>query len=203
MDLFALTEVEKRGLYHARQARSHSCTCCTFRTGNDGAASRASLSRPHSGPQLALASNANMSKGIINRVGKSSGEKGFVRCCWRSIFLLLLLATVLFNVIRVHQHESQREERATVTGVSSIRDNFRVPPSAADIVKQVHNRNEPADQGLHKVAGLSCKDYDGPSDQIAAEMVYWRDIPSDAEFVSPLKSAGPKAKYLTFEPGRD
>jgi hypothetical protein len=52
----------------------------------------------------------------------------------------------------------------------------------------------------HKVAGLSCEKYGGPSDEIAAEMVYWRDIPSDATFQSPFAKSGPEPKYLTFEP---
>ena len=53
------------------------------------------------------------------------------------------------------------------------------------------------DEG-HKIAGLDCAAYGGPEDP--SEMVYWEDIPSDASHVSPLKAAGPKVKYLTFEP---
>jgi hypothetical protein len=52
----------------------------------------------------------------------------------------------------------------------------------------------------HMVAGLSCEKYGGPSDEIAAEMVYWRDIPSDATFQSPFAKSGTEPKYLTFEP---
>lgn len=58
--------------------------------------------------------------------------------------------------------------------------------------------------------GLKCDKYDGgPSQEIAEEMVYWRDgIPSDAPaphvVVSPLFASNigqrPKKKYLTFEP---
>jgi hypothetical protein len=51
----------------------------------------------------------------------------------------------------------------------------------------------------HKVSGLSCKAYGGPNDEDAAEMVYWRDIPVDASFVSPFKRK--EEQYLTFEPG--
>jgi hypothetical protein len=50
----------------------------------------------------------------------------------------------------------------------------------------------------HRVAGLSCKAYGGPSDEAAAEMVYWSDIPQDASFASPFKTK--ERKYLTFEP---
>ena len=59
-----------------------------------------------------------------------------------------------------------------------------------------HNR----DGKLSEVAGLNCDRYGGPSEEEAAEMVYWRDIPSDSEFESPFAKAGPDPKYLTFEP---
>jgi hypothetical protein len=49
---------------------------------------------------------------------------------------------------------------------------------------------------LHRVAGLSCEKYGGPSNEIAVEMVYWRDIRSDETFSSPLYV---KDTYLTFE----
>ncbi len=39
---------------------------------------------------------------------------------------------------------------------------------------------------LHDLAGLSCADHGGPSNDHAAEMVYWSDIPSDADFKSPI-----------------
>lgn len=55
-------------------------------------------------------------------------------------------------------------------------------------------------RGGHQVAGLNCDRYGGPSEEIAAEMVYWRDIPSDSDFVSPFAKYGPEKKYLTFEP---
>jgi hypothetical protein len=58
---------------------------------------------------------------------------------------------------------------------------------------------EPKQIERHKVAGLTCKAYGGPSDEHAAEMVYWQDIPVDASFVSPFKSK--EEQYLTFEPG--
>lgn len=52
----------------------------------------------------------------------------------------------------------------------------------------------------HRVAGLSCDEYGGPSEEDAVrEMVYWRDIPSDANFESPLKHETDE-QFLTFEP---
>jgi hypothetical protein len=58
-------------------------------------------------------------------------------------------------------------------------------------------------------AGLECSVYGGPYDQSEyAEIVYWRDIPTDASFISPyynpqaqeaISGSFWKAKYLTFE----
>lgn len=51
------------------------------------------------------------------------------------------------------------------------------------------------------LAGLRCEKYGGPSTKEAEEMVYWRDIPSDELFESPLKAKkGQRRQYLTFEP---
>jgi hypothetical protein len=51
----------------------------------------------------------------------------------------------------------------------------------------------------YSLSGLSCEKYGGPSPEIAREMVYWEDIPSDNQHVSPLKRPG-VTQYLTFEP---
>jgi len=58
------------------------------------------------------------------------------------------------------------------------------------------------EEPLHDLAGLKCAaDHGGPADEVAAEMVYWRDIPSDAAFRSPIGgNDGGRRKYLTFEP---
>ena len=53
---------------------------------------------------------------------------------------------------------------------------------------------------IHPVAHLSCADHGGPTDsKIIDEMVFWSDIPSDANYISPLYEEG-NEKYLTFEP---
>jgi len=53
---------------------------------------------------------------------------------------------------------------------------------------------------VHDLAGLSCSDHGGPSDDVTEEMIYWSDIPSDDKFVSPIGKNSKKRKYLTFEP---
>lgn len=78
---------------------------------------------------------------------------------------------------------------------------IRVQAKPKEILGKVDDRKkkQPAESS-HRVAGLNCDRYGGPSEEIAAEMVYWRDIPSDAEYTSPYASYGKSPKYLTFEP---
>ena len=59
-----------------------------------------------------------------------------------------------------------------------------------------HNRPKlPSDDRL---GHLSCEAYGGPSDDVARDMVYWQDIPSDHAYKSPFTPK--EEKYLTFEP---
>jgi GDP-fucose protein O-fucosyltransferase len=76
----------------------------------------------------------------------------------------------------------------------------KVPPQQSGAAAAGQRIPPPKHDG-HAVAGLSCGKYGGPPDEIAAEMVYWRDIPSDSKYVSPFKSTTKDGeKYLTFEP---
>ncbi|KAL3913639.1 MAG: hypothetical protein SGILL_006408, partial [Bacillariaceae sp.] len=58
----------------------------------------------------------------------------------------------------------------------------------------------------HQIANLNCDKYGGPSQEKAQEMVYWEDIPQDAQYMSPFhrkKRQGGKmslTQFLTFEP---
>ena len=49
---------------------------------------------------------------------------------------------------------------------------------------------------------LNCTAHGGPSNELAAEMIYWYNIPSDKAFVSPFfySNNDTTTKYLTFEP---
>ena len=68
--------------------------------------------------------------------------------------------------------------------------------------QEQQEQQEQQDQQQHTLGGLSCSAFGGPSDEIAQEMIYWRDIPSDAVYESPFKQKknnGP-VQYMTFEP---
>jgi hypothetical protein len=79
-------------------------------------------------------------------------------------------------------------------GISTITTKQQVMDTADKIVHGVHQ-----DKG-HELAGLNCDAYGGPSQEVAAEMVYWEDIPSDAAHISPFKKTSGPRQYLTFEP---
>lgn len=49
------------------------------------------------------------------------------------------------------------------------------------------------------LAGLNCDRYGGPSEEEAQEMVYWKDIPSDAKFTSHFQKPNSPTQYMTFE----
>jgi len=57
--------------------------------------------------------------------------------------------------------------------------------------------DEQPKEGGHTLAGLDCTAYGGPSNDKAAEMVYWSDIPSDNAHMSPFYD---EQKFMTFEP---
>ncbi len=124
---------------------------------------------------------------------------------WWNRITLLLVATGLLNISYVYKHETQLGQSSLL---KTVVDDFRLPRNSTQRGAKVPResvylkRDKDEDvSGVHKVAGLSCQQYGGPPDEIAAEMVYWSDIPSDAKFVSPFHAFGPKVKYLTFEPG--
>ena len=79
------------------------------------------------------------------------------------------------------------------------------------LINHVKTKSEPMKIGIpdqqdhnhhhhHSVAGLDCTTHGGPTDPIASqELVYWKDLPLDTQYVSPFKVAGER-QYLTFEP---
>jgi hypothetical protein len=102
------------------------------------------------------------------------------------LLTLIIIPTVVLNVLYLKR----------VVTVSDLEKDGDKPilqkPSPQE------KRKSPKSKG-HRVAGLNCETYGGPSEGDAAEMVYWRDIPSDANFKSPHAAYGPEPKYLTFE----
>jgi hypothetical protein len=97
------------------------------------------------------------------------------------------------SIIEVHLKESR----------SSIMDHKK--GATRKNQKSIHksdSRSENANEHQHRLAGLNCDKWGGPSHDAAQEMVYWEDIPSDERFVSPFHQSNGPAQYLTFEPDR-
>ena len=78
------------------------------------------------------------------------------------------------------REESKAEEKKVESG----------PPS---------NEGGNDDEVQHRIGSLACEKYGGPSNDVAEEMIYWSDIPSDSAYASPFKKEG-EVKYMTFEP---
>jgi hypothetical protein len=127
-----------------------------------------------------------------------------------SLMSAAVLEAIEENARTVVESTSAAAGTATAAAAGSLRGSASVGDTDADT-----NADADADTSItdttdadaatsstdvHKVAGLSCAQYGGPPDEIAAEMVYWRDIPQDAAYVSTFRDYGPEKKYLTFEP---
>ena len=96
---------------------------------------------------------------------------------------------------RKHFVKSNSKSRKEYVGENSRKDAAAADVDAA--VEEVDYREEDI-ESKHFLAGLSCERFGGPSDKDAAEMIFWEDIPSDSQHVSPFQK--PKQKqYLTFE----
>jgi hypothetical protein len=64
----------------------------------------------------------------------------------------------------------------------------------------VHIAMADEQHSTHGVAGLDCSAHGGPnSAEITQDLVYWKDMPLDNEYISPLRSSTVR-QYLTFEP---
>jgi len=115
----------------------------------------------------------------------------------RRIMMLLLIVAVFTLFIGQPNGAIKKSEKSKPGETPAAKDD----DSTTEITE--NNRGVPAsgnDATHHRVAGLSCDMYGGPSeDDAVREMVYWRDIPSDADFESPLKHES-EEQFLTFEP---
>jgi GDP-fucose protein O-fucosyltransferase len=85
-------------------------------------------------------------------------------------------------------NKTSKEKLATTTTSTTLK---------ASTMENTRQENLP-----HQVAGLDCTKYGGPSNDVAREMVYWRNIPDDANYASPFAALNTpeNPKYLTFEP---
>jgi hypothetical protein len=93
--------------------------------------------------------------------------------------------------------KSAEDSKRTKGQLVIVRDSKENHIDELDILETTEKKDQ--GEAEHRLVHLSCKAYGGPSDEIAAEMAYWSNIPTDATFVSPYKTDA--TKYVTFEPG--
>ncbi len=77
--------------------------------------------------------------------------------------------------------EQRPEKFPPVKNVAENMEDFKA--AQEEQMKQAEEKESPdkepeqkTEDSVHKVAGLSCKNYGGPSDEDAAEMVFWNDM---------------------------
>ena len=100
----------------------------------------------------------------------------------------------------IHKHSMRRFEMTNLGGHLKSIDEEKKKQGASKMQSGILNSGEKPPPPVHDLAGLNCLDHGGPSNDLANEMVYWSDIPSDEKFVSPIGANSKRKKYLTFEP---
>ncbi len=106
-------------------------------------------------------------------------------------------ATVAASSLSSHNNNNINQDSSRIMGQSS--------QSSLEKMAEEKEMQRPPPP-LHELSGLNCRDHNGPANDIAAEMVYWKDIPSDSSYKSPIignnnnNVVGHDRKYLTFEP---
>ena len=151
--------------------------------------------------------------------GRGGGRSGRFRS---GIFRFFATASLVVGVLNVTYQELHQPSGIALVAENKFRSShFRKNIQVADVTNEqeppakvagVNNNQEPPAKLLPPLrpSGLNCAEYGGPSKAIAAEMVYWEDVPpSDAQYVSPfhpMHSANENGhfeeKYISFEPDR-
>jgi len=146
-----------------------------------------------------------------NRKGLSSQTFGLVvlGAMFLSLALNVYLSAKLGMLENIQTMEQDFIQRWTSSSSSSTSTSSAESVAALSLLSTVvANNNVNArtsiplrdTTGGHNLAGLRCEKFGGPSPEVAQEMVYWEDIPSDSMYVSPFKRTDQR-QYLSFEPG--
>jgi hypothetical protein len=124
-------------------------------------------------------------KGHANTGGNNRRPRSFVAKYWShgSAFLLGCCFTSLSMTVLLHQDHLSSPSFAQ--SHLQKREHISLPDQPQEV--------------LHNVAGLNCAAHGGPSEELAQEMVYWKDLPGDSSYVAPFYDKNQR-RYLTFEP---
>jgi len=100
---------------------------------------------------------------------------------------------------RYQQSPGKTETERAINSVDVRGELLAAAKLKEDEAREQHHEEDKPEEESHRLAGLDCSAHGGPSNDKAAEMVYWSDHPSDSAHVSPFYDC---KKYMTFEPDR-
>eukprot|EP00549_Striatella_unipunctata_P018685 CAMPEP_0118721094 /NCGR_PEP_ID=MMETSP0800-20121206/30520_1 /TAXON_ID=210618 ORGANISM="Striatella unipunctata, Strain CCMP2910" /NCGR_SAMPLE_ID=MMETSP0800 /ASSEMBLY_ACC=CAM_ASM_000638 /LENGTH=663 /DNA_ID=CAMNT_0006628897 /DNA_START=63 /DNA_END=2054 /DNA_ORIENTATION=+ len=95
--------------------------------------------------------------------------------------------------------DANTEENAEDTKKEDDDDDDKEEEDEEEEEEEGDDDPEEGDSEKHTITGLNCEAYGGLDKKWAQKMIYWKNIPDDAKFVSPWKDPE-KEKYITFEP---
>jgi hypothetical protein len=108
----------------------------------------------------------------------------------------MLMTLFQGRILHTTGNSDRFAEQLKLGSVASSAQIAAAAPSDADVYIAMAD----AHHSTHGVAGLDCSAHGGPnSEEITQELVYWKDMPLDNEYISPLRSRTVR-QYLTFEP---
>jgi len=99
------------------------------------------------------------------------------------------------------QQQQQEWNQAETTGNNIQSHDLEKHHPAAHVEDNLDEHASERHEGRPIMSTLKCDSFGGPSQELAQELVYWQEIPSDASYISPfhLQSAT-EERYMTFEP---
>lgn len=149
-----------------------------------------------------MASSTEVDSSPQQRPRRSSGGSMFLTQYFMVILFLFGALSLLLN----HFHADSGGKKISIVenvlsdSVASMKDKKQQDQEEESRVKQEEEMKVDKKDGLNsRLAGLKCDAFGGPSEEIAKEMVYWEDIPSDNRYLSPFKKKD-TPQYLTFDP---
>jgi hypothetical protein len=125
----------------------------------------------------------------------SHGVAFLLGCCVSTMLLTMFHGSLLHDLQDVEQHFADKHHLSLPQQVQ-VQEHQHEHIALPDEHQQQQEHH-------HDVAGLDCSAHGGPDQEessAAQEMVYWKDLPLDNEFVSPFRSSTERRQYLTFEP---
>jgi hypothetical protein len=176
--------------------------------------SRTTPAAPASSNSTGTAASTNGKSRKSKGGGGGTGLNDLFIIIFGVAFLLSLSLNMLHSTGSIpHEHN---------TAIHQAMDDFKKNnnPSKSKVVQQLqvglvdvepeleadelnlHQQHPPVEESHQEqpvLSKLNCDAFGGPPMESAQEMVWWADIPSDANYISPFYDAGVK-RYMTFEP---